>query len=64
MPEAVRNDCGAGKERLVLVGDMNAKDDETATSCKTLGLQEARYAGASWGVKHNDFYADTGYKGP
>jgi hypothetical protein len=55
---------GAGKERLALVGDRNAKDDEISTSCKTLGLQEARYAGASWGVKHNGFYADTCYKGP
>ena len=31
--------------------------------CQEVKLQEARYAGASWGVKGNKFYADMSYAG-
>ena len=51
-------------ERLIVVGDMNAKDEEITSLSRKTGLQEAKYAGLSWGVKHNPFYKDTDYRGP
>ena len=62
--EAVRA-VGAGGERLVVIGDLNVKDDgEVESLCHALDLHEARYAGFSWGVRGNAFYADSGYAGP
>ena len=62
--EHIAAKAGQWEEKLLLVGDMNAKDDEVATVCRGMGVQEARYAGASWGVKGNCFYADSVYAGP
>ena len=59
---AVRQ-CDERKEGLLVVGDMNAEDDEMRGVCQEVKLQEARYAGASWGVKGNKFYADMSYAG-
>ena len=50
--------CDEYKEGMLVLGDMNAKDDEMRGVCQEVKLQEARYAGASWGVKGNKFYAD------
>ena len=41
------------------MGDLNARDEEVAALCEEFGLHEARYAGYSWGVKSNQFYADS-----
>ena len=62
--QEIKKTAGDCEERVVLVGDMNAKDEEVATVCRELGLQEARYAGYSWGVRGNGFYSDSGYAGP
>ena len=48
----------------IVVGDFNAKDDEVDALVGRLDLREARYAGYSWGVKGNKFYADSAYMGP
>jgi len=64
LKEAVRAAGDVG-ERLVLIGDMNVKDDvEVESLCRELQLHEARYAGFSWGVKSNAFYKDSQYSGP
>jgi hypothetical protein len=48
---------------IVVLGDMNAKDDEVKELCDKVRLVEARYHGSSWGVKGNKFYADSLYTG-
>ena len=53
--------CGSrGKDaaRVLLVGDMNAKDEEIRDVSKHLMLREARYSGATWGTRDNLFYED------
>jgi endonuclease/exonuclease/phosphatase family metal-dependent hydrolase len=63
--EQVVAKAGDCEEKVLLVGDMNAKDDaEVGALCHEMRLQEARYAGASWGVKGNGFYKDSKYSGP
>jgi len=53
---------GGDAARVVVLGDMNAKDDEIAHVCKSLKMREARYAGVSWGMQGNRFYEDmTGF---
>jgi len=48
-----------GRERVLLVGDMNVnKDAEAIQLCDDLQLKEERYEGFSWGVPGNRFYAD------
>ena len=44
------------EDKLLIVGDMNARDEEIKELCKGLGVQEARYAGVSWGAPGNRFY--------
>jgi hypothetical protein len=52
------------EDKMLIVGDMNVKDDaEVKALCKELDVQEARYAGVSWGVKDNRFYKDSDYRG-
>ena len=56
---------GVDSGRLLVLGDMNAKDDgEVKSMCCSLKMNEARYHGFSWGVKGNKFYDDLGYGGP
>ena len=62
--ERVVAKAGGCGEKVLLVGDMNAKDDEIAPLCREMRLQEAAYSGASWGVKGNAFYKDSAYTGP
>ena len=53
---------GRDAARVIVLGDMNAKDDEITHVCKELKLREARYVGFSWGTPGNRFYEDmTGY---
>jgi len=54
---------GDGK-RVLVVGDVNAKDEEVESLCRSHQLRDARYCGFSWGVKGNGFYADSAYRGP
>ena len=49
--------------RLLLVGDMNAKDEEVASWCEDRAMREAKYVGVSWGARGNGFYADSSYAG-
>ena len=46
------------EDKLLIVGDMNAKDEEIKELCKGLGVHEARYAGVSWGAPGNRFYEE------
>ena len=48
---------------LLILGDMNCKDEEAADLCKTNCLREACYAGSSWGSRSNRFHACTEYEG-
>lgn len=53
------------KHEAILVGDMNMnKEDEASAVCEDLRLKDARYAGFSWGVPGNKFYANSLYTGP
>ncbi len=63
--EQVCDKCASCKDKIYVVGDMNVKNDtEVKDLCKQLDMQEARYAGVSWGVKDNRFYKDSSYSGP
>ena len=48
---------------LLILGDMNCKDDEAAQVCRTCNLKEACYAGSSWGSRGNRFHAHIEYEG-
>ena len=62
--EAAVASRGPGAGEVVVVGDMNAQDDEVRELCDKARLLEARYHGCSWGVNSNKFYIDSGYRGP
>ena len=44
-----------GEDNVLIIGDMNIKDEELTGLCKELELREARYTGASFGVPGNRF---------
>ena len=48
---------------VLVVGDLNSKDDQVLQMCKQNECREARYAGASWGALGNRFYANAKYVG-
>ena len=53
--QALIGGCDGKDEGLLLVGDVNAKDDEVGGLCVKAGLHEARYHGYSWGARGNRF---------
>ena len=56
---------GKEKENAVVLGDMNVnREAEVAGICESIDLKNARYAGYSWGVPGNKFYADLAFAGP
>ena len=44
--ECATSQCDERKEGLLVLGDMNAKDEEVRALCQDVKLQETRYAGA------------------
>ena len=48
---------------VLILGDMNCKDEEAADVCKKNCLREACYAGSSWGTRSNKFHACVEYDG-
>jgi endonuclease/exonuclease/phosphatase family metal-dependent hydrolase len=55
---------GSRDQNVLVLGDVNAKDDEVGELCAKVGLHEARYAGYSWGARGNRFDAQLEYAGP
>ena len=41
---------------VLILGDTNSRDEEATHLCDINDLREARYVGASWGVKMNKYY--------
>jgi hypothetical protein len=62
--EAAVRSSGEGVKEVVVLGDMNAQNDEVRGLCDKLGLREAGYQGCSWGKSTNKFYSDCSYNGP
>ena len=58
----VADDASLGS-KVVIVGDLNAKDDEVHDFCESMKIAEAKYMGASWGAPGNCFYADMVMRG-
>ena len=54
--------CSA-TDAVLVVGDLNSKDDQVLEMCKKNDCREARYAGASWGARGNRYYAELKYIG-
>ena len=48
---------------VLILGDMNCKDEEAADVCKKNFFREACYAGSSWGTRSNKFHACVEYEG-
>ena len=54
---------GAEDSGVLILGDMNCKDEEALEVCKKTGLREACYSGCSWGARGNKFDAHCDYEG-
>ena len=53
--KAAVSKAGDDGKSLMVVGDLNAKDEEIRDVCKELRLQDARYSGVSFGAQGNRF---------
>ena len=62
--EAAVRSSGEGANEVVVLGDMNAQNEEVRGLCGKLRLREAGYQGCSWGKSTNKFYSDCSYNGP
>ena len=56
-------DREADESGVLILGDMNCKDDEAVDVCKKSSLREALYSGCSWGAQGNKFHEHAEYEG-
>ena len=63
MLEKISRACSDGRDRLLIVGDMNSTDTQVQAAAEQLRLRDAWYEGRSWGCPGNKFYSGLGERG-